>query len=137
MRPFPGWFCTPGRAPGIGTIPKVTPGSNAEGGGSSPHVYRAAGRVAGKTLRRNRLVNATLHGAGQAFRASARAIRGLFLEIMGLLFCFFALAGGVATYRSYQSLAEDASAERVWLGVLFTLMFTYFAFTSFWRARQK
>ena len=111
----------------------MTTPANLEDTGSSPHIYRAAGRAAGKTLRRNRVVNASIHGLGQGFRALVRILRALFLETMGLFFLLFSLAGGIATYRSY----DGVISQKVWFGAAFSLLFLYFGVSSFWRARER
>ncbi len=105
---------------------------------TSPHIHRAAGRIAGRAFRKNRIVNATLVAGSRVASSVTRVTHAFFLEIMGLFFLLFAFTGGVATYRSYRAHdAGDASIERVILGVLFTAMFTYFAVSSFVRARRR
>lgn len=105
---------------------------------TSPHIHRAAGRVAGRTFRRNRLVNASMTAGRRVFSALARVMHALFLEIMGLFFLLFALTGGAATYRAYRAYtAGEAGVERVALGVVFTAVFAYFSVSSFLRARRR
>lgn len=105
---------------------------------SSPHLARATGRVAGRAVRRNRIVNATIVGTSRFFRVTGKVLRSLFLETMGLFFLLFAFTGGAATWREYRAYqAVGAGAERVILGVTFTLLFAYFSLSSFWRARKK
>ena len=105
---------------------------------SSPHMHRAAGRVAGRAIRGNRVVNALLTAGGRIFASMARVGHALFLETMGLFFLLFTLTGGAATYRMYRQYASgDAGLERLLLGVIFTTVFGYFAITSFWRAQRR
>jgi hypothetical protein len=105
---------------------------------TSPHIHRAAGRVAGRAFRKNRIVSASLLAGGRIASSLARVAHGFFLEIMGLFFLLFAFTGAVATYRSYRAYgAGDAGWERVLLGALFTAMFTYFAVSSFSRAKRR
>lgn len=105
---------------------------------SSPHLARATGRVAGRAFRRNRVVNATLVGTSRFFGSVAKVLHSLFLETMGLFFLLFAITGGTATWREYRTYqAAGGGAERVVLGAVFTLLFAYFAASSFWRARKN
>lgn len=105
---------------------------------TSTHIHRAAGRVAGRALRRNRIVHASLTAGSRVLSSLSRVGHALFLETVGLFFLLFALTGGVATYRSYRAYtAGDMGVERVGLGVLFTLMFAYFSASSFWRAQRR
>ncbi|MEO6119373.1 MAG: hypothetical protein ABIP12_01685 [Terriglobales bacterium] len=105
---------------------------------TSPHTPRAAGRIAGRAIRRNRLVNASLTAASRVLASLGRVGRALFLETMGLFFLLFALTGAAATYRSYRAYSTgDAGPERLILGVVFTVLFAYFSASSFWRARRR
>jgi hypothetical protein len=105
---------------------------------SSPHIHRAVGRVAGRAVRGNRIVNASLTAGGHIVSSLSRVLRALFLETMGLFFLLFTLSGGAATYRAYRQYASgDAGVERVILGVIFTSVFGYFAISSFWRAHRR
>ena len=65
-------------------------------------------------------------------------MQALFLETMGLFFLLFALTGGFASYREYRAYSDgEIGIERVVLGVIFTVLFGYFALTSFWRAQRR
>ena len=106
--------------------------------GPSPHLHRAAGRLAGRALRRNRIVNAALAAGNRVASSIGRVLHTLFLETMGLFFLLFTLTGGVATYRSYRAhVVGELGIERVIVGVLFTALFGYFAVSSFWRAQRR
>ena len=105
---------------------------------ASPHIHRAAGRVAGRAFRRNRFVDASIVAGSRIFRTLARGLHALFLETMGLFFLLFAASGAFAAYREYRAYsAGQVGIERAVLGLLFTLVFAYFAVTSFWRARRR
>ena len=105
---------------------------------ASPHVHRAAGRIAGRALRRNRWVNASLTAAHKVSTSIGRVIHTMFLETMGLFYMSFAITGGFATYRAYRVYGEaEVGLERVILGVAFTALFGYFSISSFWRARRR
>ena len=82
-------------------------------------------------------MRASVRGAGAAFRATARALRALFLETMGLFFVLFVLIGAVAAWREYQAYAAGrVGFERAGIALAFTVVFAYFAVTSFLRARK-
>lgn len=106
--------------------------------GQNPHFHRAAGRVAGRALRGNRVVNASIVAGGKVLGSLGRVFHQLFLETMGLFFLLFAATSGFATYRQYQSYVKtEAGFERVVLGLFVTGLFSYFAASSFWRARRR
>ena len=101
-------------------------------------MHRALGRATGRALGRNPYVRASFRGLGAAFRATGRALRALFLETMGLFFLLFVLVGGVATWKEYQAYAAGrVGIERAGIALAFTLIFAYFAVTSFLRARRS
>ena len=105
---------------------------------SSPHVHRAAGRVAGRALRQNRVVRASWTAGSRVISSVGRILHTFFLETMGLFFLLFSLIGAGAAYREYRAYqAGQVGMERAALGLLFALIFGYFALSSFWRARQK
>ncbi|MBI2683005.1 MAG: hypothetical protein HYX26_07300 [Acidobacteriales bacterium] len=103
---------------------------------SSP-TARAAGRAAGRMIRRNRYVNAGIEAAGVTLNSTRRTVRKLWLEVTGFFFASFALIGLAATAREYQSYAAGQPvANRMYLAAGFTLMFAWFAVTSFLRSRR-
>jgi len=75
---------------------------------------------------------------GRAFRAVGssflRVGHVLWLEITGFFFAVFAIIGGAAVIREVQL---HAAARRITILTIFTLMFAWFAASSFLRARKR
>ena len=75
---------------------------------------------------------------GRAFGAVVSSLlrvgHVLWLEITGFFFAVFAVIGGAALIREVQ---VHAAAGRIAVLAIFTLMFAWFAFTSFARARKR
>ena len=75
---------------------------------------------------------------GRAFRAVGSSFlrigHVLWLEVTGFFFAVFAIIGGAALVREIQ---VHAAASRVAVLAIFTLMFVWFALTSFVRARKR
>jgi len=101
--------------------------------------FRAAIKVVVSTLDRSRTGRALLAG----FRATAHSFGGvlhqLWLEVAG--FTFLAMAGvgamaGVREYGKYQS-GHATGPGRLVLAVCFTVSFTWFGLSSFWRVKKK
>ena len=93
---------------------------------------RALGRVTGRKLRESRVLNAAAVGAATTAKATGKAVSSLWLQVMGLFFTFFALAGGAAAWREF----SRHEMNKFWLAVGFTALFLWFAVTSFWKARR-
>lgn len=100
-----------------------------------PAVTRAAGRVAWRMARRHPLVNAAASVAGGFFRQLGRTLYALWLEIAGVFFTLFAVIGAGACWREYR--AGEFGSFRFLLSVCFTVLFAWFAASSFWRARRR
>jgi NADH:ubiquinone oxidoreductase subunit 6 (subunit J) len=75
---------------------------------------------------------------GRAFGAVASSLirvgHVLWLEVTGFFFAVFTVIGGAAMIREVQ---VHAAAGRIAVLAVFTLMFAWFAFTSFARARKR
>ena len=75
---------------------------------------------------------------GRAFGAVASSLlrvgHVLWLEITGFFFAVFAVIGGAALVREVQA---HTAAGRIAILAVFTLMFAWFAVTSFARARKR
>ncbi len=70
--------------------------------------------------------------------SAVRAAHVLWLQITGVFFVFFGLAGGIAFWKEYRAWeAHRAGPQRAVLALCFGLMFTWFGVTSFVRARRK
>ena len=96
------------------------------------------GRVVARQAGGNRVVRA---GVG-AFRATlaqvGHVLRLLFLEVAGVFFLAFAAAGGYAAWREYHKWsAGQIGPGKMLLALAFSVMFSWFAVSSFWRAGEK
>src|SRR6476661_8475314 len=75
---------------------------------------------------------------GRAFGAVASSLlrvgHVLWLEVTGFFFAVFAIIGGAALIREVQ---VHAAARRIAVLAIFTVMFAWFAVTSFLRASKR
>lgn len=73
----------------------------------------------------------------RAFIASVwQSLAQLWHEITGFFFLVFAVVGGFAVAREWRAWAAGKIGPgRLWLAVIFTVVFLWFGVTSFWRAR--
>jgi hypothetical protein len=68
----------------------------------------------------------------------SRVLHVLWLEVTGLLFLFLALVGGGAAVKEYHlRAAGSGSAGKSLLAAFFSVVFTYFGVSSFWRSRRR
>ena len=108
---------------------------------SKVSAWRKAGvaaRVARDWALRNRTVNALWGAARTTVRSFTRVIHQLWLEVTGLIFIMMALAGLIKTVPEYVKYhSGHSSLGRVIVATCFTLTFSWFGMTSFWRARRK
>src|SRR5512133_4327240 len=95
----------------------------------------AVAHVAGRT-RQGRLANAVFRGLQVAGKSMLRVLHLLFLEVTGFLFLCIGIIGGFAAWREYLKVqAHTAPQYKFMIALAFTVMFTWFGVTSFWRAR--
>lgn len=95
---------------------------------------RTAFRTVEGAAQRHRWTRGLWAGLAVATRSLARTAHLIFLEIVGVFFLFFAVAGGVKTYNAWHG---NAPRNSIAAGCLFTALFLYFGLSSFWRARRK
>src|SRR3954452_22872074 len=97
---------------------------------SAPEKGSLIGRGAARVAVRSRW--------GRAFGPIASSLlrvgHVLWLEVTGFFFAVFAVIGGAALVREVQ---VHAAAGRIAILAIFTLMFAWFAVTSFARARKR
>lgn len=95
-------------------------------------------RVAAQQAGRNRTL-AALWRAGHATAFSlGKVLHQLWLEVTGFVFLAIAGIGGFAVVREVgQYRAGQAGLSRVVIAIVFTLTFTWFGLTSFWRVRKR
>jgi len=96
-------------------------------------------RAAANLVERSRTGRAVLAGIRATARSFGRVLHQLWLEVTG--FTFLALAGvgamaGMREYGKYQS-GHAAGPGRLVLAVCFTVSFTWFGLSSFWRVKRK
>jgi|SRR5450759_1927265 hypothetical protein len=100
---------------------------------------RLAFRAAAQLLERSRTGAAVLAAIRATVRSFGRVLHQLWLEVTG--FIFLAMAGigamaGMREYGKYQS-GHAAGPGRLVLAVCFTVSFTWFGVSSFWRVKRK
>ena len=102
-------------------------------------ILRAATNVAANMVEHSRTGRAVLAGMRATARSFGLVLHQLWLEVTG--FTFLALAGvgamaGMREYGKYQS-GHAAGPGRLVLAVCFTVSFTWFGLSSFWRVKRK
>jgi len=94
----------------------------------SPQVYAARGKAVAKGTRK----------FGEAvWKPFAHASGVLWLEVTGLFFGIFTLFFGMNTYKLRHEWAIGPDHQRFLVYTVVTLVFAYFTFSSFYRARRK
>ncbi|MGO9403545.1 MAG: hypothetical protein ACLPVW_08755 [Terriglobales bacterium] len=96
-------------------------------------------RTVAQLLESSRTGRAVLAGIRTTAQSFGRVLRQLWLEVTG--FMFLAMAGigaiaGMREYGRYQS-GHAAGPGRLVLAVCFTVSFTWFGLSSFWRVRRR
>jgi hypothetical protein len=90
-------------------------------------------------LQRSRTGRAFLAGLRATTQSFGRILHQLWLEVTGFTFLAIAALGafsGVREYAKYQ-LNHAVGPGRVLLAICFTLSFTWFGLSSFWRVKRK
>ena len=95
---------------------------------SQPQVYAGRGKAVAKGTRK----------FGEAvWKPFAHASSVLWLEVTGLFFGIFTLFFGVNTYKLRYQWAIGPDHQRFLVYAVVTLVFAYFTWSSFYRARKK
>ena len=107
--------------------------------GQAVRKIRLACRAAAQPRERSRMGSAVRAGMRATVLAFGRVLHQLWLEVTG--FTFLAMAGigamaGIREYGKYQS-GHAAGPGRLLLAVCFTVSFTWFGLSSFWRVKRK
>jgi hypothetical protein len=101
-------------------------------------VGRVAGRVAVRQAGQSRWLRAGWSAARVTLQHFGRVLRLLWLEITGVFFLFFALAGALGARREYLAWqAGKIGPGRMLLAACFALAFLWFGVSSFYRARKR
>jgi len=85
--------------------------------------------------RRSRWYRATTAAAGTIFRSLHHVLRVLWLEVTGLVFLFFAAVGSTYAWCEYHK--HGLTSAKLLAGVCFSVLFAWYAMSSFWRTRRK
>jgi hypothetical protein len=94
--------------------------------------------VAARQAGQSRWLRAGYSAARIMFQHFGHVLHLLWLEITGVFFLFFALAGGLAFWREYQAWqAGKIGPGKAALAAGFALVFLWFGASSFWRTRRK
>lgn len=95
-------------------------------------------RVAGRQLGQNRLLRAGYSGLRIMAEHFGRVLHLLWLQITGVFFVFFALAGSIAARREYHAWqAGKAGPGKLAVALVFAVVFAWFGVSSFYRAARK
>jgi len=101
-------------------------------------VAGAAGRILIRGANQNRILRAGIAAIRTTSLAIGKVLHLLFLQIVGLFFCIFALGFAARIPRAYhEQLVSHHGRERTLLMAVLSVMFGWFAASSFWRARAK
>jgi hypothetical protein len=98
-------------------------------------LYRAALNM----VERSRTGKAVLAGIRATGRSLGRVLHQLWLEVTGFTFLAIAAIGalaGVREYGKYQS-GHSTGPGRLLLAICFTVSFTWFGLSSFWRVKKR
>ncbi|MGD0510112.1 MAG: hypothetical protein ABSA27_20105 [Terriglobales bacterium] len=95
--------------------------------------------AAANLLQRSRMGRALLAGIRATAQSFGRVLHQLWLEVTG--FMFLAIAGigalaGIREYGKYQA-GHAAGPGRLVLAICFTVSFTWFGLSSFWRVKRR
>ena len=100
---------------------------------------RVFAKVARDQAGRSRTFNAVMSAVRTTAGVFGRALHQLWLEVTGFVFLAIALIGasaGMREYEKYQS-GHAAGPGRLVLAICFTLSFTWFGLSSFWRVKKR
>jgi hypothetical protein len=108
-------------------------------GSQAVRKIKLAFRVAVNLVERSRTGAAVLAGFRATAHSLGRVLHQLWLEVTG--FTFLAMAGvgamaGIREYGKYQS-GHATGPGRLLLAVCFTVSFTWFGLSSFWRVKRR
>jgi hypothetical protein len=98
-------------------------------------IFRAAVHM----VERSRRGRAVLAGIRATARSFVRVLHQLWLEVTGFTFLAMAAVGAMAGLRAYgkYQAGHAAGLGRLLLAICFTVTFTWFGLSSFWRAKRR
>ncbi len=95
-------------------------------------------RIATQRAGRTRTVSAVWKGVRTTATHFGRVLRQLWLEVTGFVFLALAFIGAGAFFREWARYqAGQTTTGRVLVAIIFTLTFTWFGASSFWRVWKK
>jgi len=95
-------------------------------------------RIAAQRAGRIRTVGAVLKGVRTTAVHFGRVLHQLWLEVTGFVFLALAFVGAGAFFREYARYqAGQTTSGRLLVAIIFTLTFTWFGASSFWRVWKK
>jgi len=98
----------------------------------------ALGRMAGRRAGSSRMLRAGSTAVKTTLATWTRVLHLLWLQITGVLFCFFALGFATRLPRVYRECASGKTPNsHLVLLVCFTMLFGWFGVSSLWRASRK
>ena len=99
---------------------------------------QVATRMAAQAARRSRLLGAAWGGIRAGARSLGRTLHRIWLELTGVFFLLFALAGGWTAWQEYPVYrAGHTGLLQLLAPAIFSALFAWFGLTSFWRAHKK
>jgi hypothetical protein len=107
--------------------------------GQSVGKIKLAFRAAVNMVERSRMGRAALAGMRASARSFGRVLHQLWLEVTGFTFLAMAAVGAMAVIREYgrYQSGHAAGPGRLVLAICFTLSFTWFGVSSFWRVNKR
>ncbi len=96
-------------------------------------------RVLGQQVSRSRTGSAILKGMLATAKSFGQVLHQLWLEVTGFTFLAIAAIGAVTGFKEYAKLqaGQVTGHGRLFLAICFTLSFTWFGVSSFWRVRRR
>ncbi len=96
------------------------------------------GRVAARQAGQSRWLRAGYSAVKITAQHFSRVLHLLWLEITGVFFLFFAIAGAAAAWREYGKWhAGNIGPGKMVLALCFASVFGWFAVSSFYRAKRR
>ncbi len=107
--------------------------------GQSVGKIKLAFRAAVNMVERSRMGRAALAGMRASARSFGRVLHQLWLEVTGFTFLAMAAVGAMAVIREYgrYQSGHATGPGRLVLAICFTLSFTWFGVSSFWRVNKR